>query len=99
SIKAFGLRVQVTIVAGERDGVLGPDCPRKVYELGTVLFRIVYVGSVPIDDLETQPGVRRAVATQYEIDFGVALQDLLERAAHNLAVISVQDGLTVGLDH
>ena len=77
----------------------GPDCPREVYELGTVLLRIVYVGSAPIDDLETQPGVRRTVATQYEIDFWVALQDLLERGAHDLAVIGVQDGFAVGLDH
>jgi hypothetical protein len=34
-----------------------------------------------------------------EIDFRVALQDSLERQAHGLAVIGVQDGLAVGLDH
>src|SRR4029077_10451894 len=99
SIKLFGLRVQVAIVAGKRNGVLGPDCPRKVCELGAVLIRVIYVGAAPIDDLETQPGVRGAMATQYEIDFRVAPQDLLEREAHGLAVVGVQDGLSAGLDH
>ena len=57
------------------------------------------MGSTPIDDLETQPVIRRAVATQYEIDFRVTLQELLERAAHDLAVVGVQDGFAVRLNH
>ena len=99
SIELFGLRVQVTIVAGERNSVSGPDRPREVYELRTVLLRIVYVGSAAIDDLETKPVVGRTVASQYEIDFRVTPQDLLERGAHDLAVIGVQDGFAVSLYH
>ena len=71
SIELLGLRVQVTIVAGKRNRVLGPTARAKSANSALYFSRIVDVGSAPVDDLETQPGVCRAVATQCEIDFRV----------------------------